>query len=144
MLKTPILAATVGILAIISPLTYASDTPTTPQQQRQLRAQNMMQYYNCLQEKIDAPAFEKMSQDSETLDNNLFQLCSNGQRQQAQALALDYAKKMLASDNFKAMLACTAQFEPNTPGIPDLEKDFDLEQLKQGNICDLQEGLDQD
>lgn len=128
MLKFPILAATLTVLAVTSPVAQANDY--------QQMMEGMMQFQSCMTETVDASYLEKMEAESEKINNQLSQLCNAGKRQEAQKFALDYTKKMLAEPNFKAMQACVTQVGNAIPGTVDQETMFNLEELENSHICD--------
>lgn len=128
MLKFPILAATLGILAVSSPVTQANDY--------QQMMEGMMQFQSCMTETVDASYLEKMEAESKKTNKQLSQLCNAGKRQEAQEFALDYANKMLAEPNFKAMQACVTQVGTAIPDTVDQENMFNLEELENSHICD--------
>ncbi len=128
MLKFPILAATLAILAVSSPLAQANDY--------QQMMEGMLQFQSCMTETVDASFLEKMEAESEKIHQQLSHMCNTGKRQEAQEFAMDYAKKMLADPNFVAMQACVAQVGNAIPGTVDQEDIFNLKELENSHICD--------
>ena len=128
MLKFPVLAATLTILAVSSPVTQANDY--------QQMMEGIMQFQRCMTDTVDASYLEKMEAESEKINNQLSHMCNAGKRQEAQEFAIDYAKKMLADPNFIAMQTCVAQVGNAIPGTVDQEDIFNLEELENSHICD--------
>ena len=128
MLKIPVLAVTLGILAVSSPVTKADE--------QQQMMQGMAQFQRCMTETVDAGYLEKMAAEGEKINNQLSQLCTAGQRQQAQEIGLNHAKKMLAEPNFIAMQACVTQVGKVLPNMVAQDDMFNLEELEKSHICD--------
>ena len=128
MLKIPVLAVTLGILAVSSPVTHANDY--------QQMMEGMLQFQRCMTETVDASYLEKMEAESEKINNQLSKMCNAGKRKEAQEFAMDYAKKMLAEPNFIAMQACVKQVGNAIPGTADQDDIFNLEELEKSHVCD--------
>lgn len=128
MLKRPVLAVTLVILATFSAFSYANE--------HQQMMEGMMKFQRCLSENVDEQALSKIAAEGEKMEQQITQLCQAGKRKQAQDTAIDYAKKMLEEPSFKAMQACVAQVGSSFPGAADFAKEFDLEELEKTHICD--------
>lgn len=128
MFKSPILAATLCCMSIISSFAQANE--------HEKMMQGMMQMQRCITENVDASYLEAMAENSEKMVNTIEQLCHAGKRQEAQDTAMDYAKQMQNDSNFQGLQKCIAQIGSAFPGMPALQDEFDLEALSENHVCD--------
>lgn len=97
-------------------------------QQMMLQMQKMQQ---CLMQ-IDEAELRRYESQIAKLEPELRGLCQQGQRDKAQAIALDFAKQIAQSESVKIIEACTKNMQANAfmPKLPDFEN------LDGRHVCD--------
>ena len=128
MLKKISLASIFCIMTTTSPITLAND-------QEQMM-QSLMQMQRCMTDNVEASYLQSMTESAGAMSAQVKQLCEKDQRQQAQEIAINFAKKTQTDPNFKAMQKCMADMGDALPNAPAMQSDFDLDELSKNNVCD--------
>ncbi len=115
-------------------VTYAGETGGMSDEQMQKMMQNARKMQECF-EKIDRSAFEKLEKEGEEVGAEIDALCKAGKRNEAQARAVAYGKKISESEEMKEIQKCGTMMKGMMDNMPlMIQESFDEE--KHGHICD--------
>ncbi|NOY71850.1 MAG: hypothetical protein GXP14_05650 [Gammaproteobacteria bacterium] len=87
---------------------------------------------NCMQN-IDSSVFDKLEQEGKKMDAEVKLLCADGQRDEAQKKAMDYAKEVMNRPAIKKMKKCSEILDGMASKMPfdDIDKKF-----QDRHVCD--------
>lgn len=106
--------------------------PDIDSQSMQKMMHSMKKVQACM-DKIDKKDIKALEQESDNFEKKVSQLCAAGERDKAQAMALNHSKKMMQNETIKAINHCSKMMEgvPLPHGINTHENDD-----KNIHICD--------
>ena len=117
-------------------LPAAALAQTQPMNQNNM--QNMMQVMQQVQEcmaSIDQAKLEELQVKSEKISKDIESLCSQGQRDKAQTMAISYGRKMASDPTLKQMQKCGEMAQGVMPML-DSVKTYDEKEYASRHVCD--------
>lgn len=115
------------ILAVAPALAFSATAPDL-----QAIMQQAQQAQQCMQN-IDESAFDRIEQQGNKIEAEVKAMCANGKRDQAQQTAIDYSRKMMASDEMVQVRKCGDMLRGMMPTMP---YDNFEEEFKNKHVCD--------
>lgn len=109
-----------------------------PQSMNQGNMQNMMQVMQKVQEcmaSIDQAKLQDLQVKSEKLSKDIKSLCSKGQRDKAQNMAISYGRKMASDPTLKQMQKCGEMAQGALPMMGNV-KTYDEKEYASRHVCD--------
>ena len=100
--------------------------------------QNMMQVMQKVQEcmaSIDQAKLQDLQVKSEKMDKDIKRLCSQGQRDKAQSMAISYGRKIASDPTLKQMQKCGEMAKGAMP-MMDNVKTYDEKEYASKHVCD--------
>lgn len=99
--------------------------------------QGMAQMAACFQN-LDQDKLNALAEEGKAVEKELKQLCADGERDQAQARAMEYGLKFMDSEEFKQLKQCGDMAQQMMPQMPDYSAyaDPDSEENKNRHVCD--------
>lgn len=122
---------------------YAADQTSGPaaagpggmaEEQMQQMIENDQKLLQCLK-KIDRTALDKLEKEGKEVEANINDLCKAGRRDEAQAAAVAYARKVNGSKEVRAFRKCS-ELAKGIMGNISMMMEESQEQLQNGNVCD--------
>ena len=109
-----------------------------PQTMNQGNMQNMMQVMQQVQEcmaSIDQSKLQDLQVKSEKMSKDIKSLCSKGQRDKAQNMAISYGREMASDPTLKQMQKCGEMAQGALPMMGDI-KTYDEKEYASKHVCD--------
>ena len=123
------------ILALLLPVSALAQNPKSMSQGNM---QNMMQVMQKMQEcmaSIDQAKLQEIQVQSEKLSKDIKSLCSKGQRDKAQKMAISYGRKMASDPTLKQMQKCGEMAQGAMPMMGEV-KTYDEKEYANKHVCD--------
>lgn len=98
--------------------------------------QGMEPMHECMA-KLDQAALEQFGKEGEQMNAEVKALCTEGKRDEAQAKALEYGKKIANDPTMKAMAECGKQMQSAMPQMQSSAAPTP-EELQNRHVCDMQ------
>gem|GEM_PF-363061 len=115
----------------------AQNSAAMDETQLQGMMQGAAQMAACFQN-LDQDKLNALAEEGKVMQSELKQLCAAGERDQAQAKAMEYGLKFMNSDEFKQLQQCGEMAKQMMPQMPDYTKyaDPDSEENVNRHVCD--------
>ncbi|MFW2365576.1 MAG: hypothetical protein ACN4GW_04120 [Desulforhopalus sp.] len=110
----------------------AQNYPTLNQGDMQNMMQKMQAMQQCM-ESIDQTQLKELQNQSEQFKQQVDTLCDEGKRDQAQKLAMNFAKEIGKNPSMKKMQECSKLAQGAIPGM---EQVFEEKDYSQHHVCD--------
>ena len=123
------------LVAFLLPATTLAQNPQT---MNQGNMQNMMQVMQKVQEcmaSIDQSKLQDLQVKSEKMSKDIKILCSKGQRDKAQNMAISYGREMASDPTLKQMQKCGEMAQGALP-MMDNVKTYDEKEYASKHVCD--------
>lgn len=123
---------------LLTPLTGLSQAPGgMSESQMQEMMQGMAQMAACMQD-IDQDRLDALAEEGKAVEQELKQLCSAGERDEAQAKAMEYGKKFMNSPEMNQLRQCGEMARQMLSTIPDYSvyTDPESEEFENRHVCD--------
>ncbi len=123
------------LVAFLLPATALAQNPQT---MNQGNMQNMMQVMQQVQEcmaSIDQSKLQDLQVKSEKMSKDIKSLCSKGQRDKAQNMAISYGREMASDPTLKQMQKCGEMAQGALPMMGDI-KTYDEKEYASKHVCD--------
>ena len=123
------------LVALLLPVSAMAQNP---QSMNQGNMQNMMQVMQKMQEcmaSIDQAKLQELQVQSEKLSKDIKSLCSQGQRDKAQNMAISYGRKMASDPTLKQMQKCGEMAQGALPMMGEV-KTYDEKEYASKHVCD--------
>ena len=127
-----------GAVILIALLLPVSALAQTPQTMNQGNMQDMMQVMQKVQEcmaSIDQAKLQELQVKSEKMTKDIERLCSQGQRDKAQNMAISYGRKMASDPTLKQMQKCGEMAQGALPKMGEVNT-YDEETYASTHVCD--------
>jgi hypothetical protein len=127
-----------GAVILIALLLPVSALAQTPQTMNQGNMQDMMQVMQKVQEcmaSIDQAKLQELQVKSEKMTKDIERLCSQGQRDKAQNMAISYGRKMASDPTLKQMQKCGEMAQGALPMMGEVNT-YDEEKYASTHVCD--------
>jgi hypothetical protein len=127
---------TAAMLVVL--LLPAAALAQNPQVMNQGNMQNMMQVMQKVQEcmaSIDQSKLQDLQVKSEKMSKDIKSLCSEGQRDKAQNMAISYGREMASDPTLKQMQKCGEMAQGALP-MMDNVKTYDEKEYANRHVCD--------
>jgi hypothetical protein len=127
-----------GAVILIALLLPVSALAQTPQTMNQGNMQDMMQVMQKVQEcmaSIDQAKLQELQVKSEKMTKDIESLCSQGQRDKAQNMAISYGRKMASDPTLKQMQKCGEMAQGALPMMGEVNA-YDEEKYASTHVCD--------
>ncbi len=127
-----------GAVILIALLLPVSALAQTPQTMNQGNMQDMMQVMQKVQEcmaSIDQAKLQELQVKSEKMTKDIERLCSQGQRDKAQNMAISYGRKMASDPTLKQMQKCGEMAQGALPMMGEVNT-YDEEKYAGTHVCD--------
>ena len=97
--------------------------------------EGMQAMHECMA-KLDQAALEQFGKEGEQMNAEVKALCTEGKRDEAQAKAMEYGKKVADDPTMKAMAECGRQMQN---AMPQMQSSAPTpEELQNRHVCDMQ------
>ena len=123
------------LVVLLLPVTALAQNPQT---MNKGNMQNMMQVMQQVQEcmaSIDQSKLQDLQVKSEKMSKDIKSLCSNGQRDKAQNMAISYGREMASEPTLKQMQKCGEMAQGALP-MMDNVKTYDEKEYASKHVCD--------
>lgn len=123
------------LTALLLPVSVLAQNPQT---MNQGNMQNMMQVMQKVQEcmaSIDQAKLQDLQVKSEKMSNDIKNLCSQGQRDKAQNMAISYGRKVASDPTLKQMQKCGEMAQGALPMMGNVET-YDEKEYASKHVCD--------
>jgi hypothetical protein len=127
-----------GAVILVALLLPVSALAQNPQPMNQGNMQNMMKVMQKVQEcmaSIDEADLQELQVKSEKLSKDIENLCSQGQRDKAQDMAISYGKKIASDPTLKQMQKCGEIAQGALPMMGEV-KTYDEKEYAGKHVCD--------
>lgn len=127
-----------GAVILIALLLPVSALAQTPQTMNQGNMKDMMQVMQKVQEcmaSIDQAKLQELQVKSEKMTKDIESLCSQGQRDKAQNMAISYGRKMASDPTLKQMQKCGEMAQGALPMMGEVNT-YDEEKYASTHVCD--------
>jgi len=121
------------VLCMLLTVPVMAQNPNSMDQLMQGAAQMATCFQNLDQDKLSA-----MAEEGQAMEKELKQLCAAGERDKAQAKAMEYGVKFMASEEFKQLMQCGEMAKQMMPQMPDYSAytDPESDDYKNRHVCD--------
>lgn len=127
-----------GAVILIALLLPVAALAQTPQTMNQGNMQDMMQVMQKVQEcmaSIDQAKLQELQVKSEKMTQDIESLCSRGQRDKAQDMAISFGRKMASDPTLKQMQKCGEMAQGALPMMGEVNT-YDEEKYASTHVCD--------
>lgn len=124
------------LLSAVTLPTSAQQPEAMSEEKMQQMMQGMAQMASCFQN-IDQGKLKVLTDESQTVQAELKQLCAAGERDQAQQKAIAFGQKFIESEEFQQLKQCGEAAQGMMPNMPDYASYQDGEDgVESRHVCD--------
>lgn len=120
------------IIAAFPATLAAQNFPSLNQGDMQNMMQKMQEMQQCM-ESIDQSQLDRIQSRSEQFKREIDALCGEGKRDQAQKLAMNFAKEIGSDPSMKKMQECSKLAQD---AMPNMVQEFEEKDYSQHHVCD--------
>ena len=120
------------LVVLLLPVTALAQTPQT---MNQGNMQNMMQKVQECMASVDQDKLQDLQVKSEKMSKDIERLCSQGERDKAQKMAISYGRKMASDPTLKQMQKCGEMAQGALPMMGNV-KTYDEKEYASKHVCD--------